>query len=265
VTWYWQGTNSNGISTTLGSSSTYTATSSGTYYLRALNSTGCWSNASASIVVSITNTPSSPNNPTSNSPQCTSSTLTRTGVPPTGTTWYWQGTNPNGTTTTLGSGTTYTATTSGTYYIRALNSSGCWSSTSGSVTIVISGIPTTPAINTTLATCTGSGTATISNYNSSQSYIFSPLGPSVSANGVVSGITFNTVYTVLTLNSSNCQSGSSNSFSLAPAQSVPNTPSINVIASNQISIDTMSEQSIQRADFYQRFDNYSDAKIVTWM
>jgi hypothetical protein len=40
---------------------------------------------------------------------------------------------------------------------------------------------------------------------------------------------------------------------------------INVIASNQISIDTMSEQSIQRADFYQRFDNYSDAKIVTWM
>jgi hypothetical protein len=40
---------------------------------------------------------------------------------------------------------------------------------------------------------------------------------------------------------------------------------INVIAANQISIDSMSEQSIQRADSYNRFNNYVGARIVTWM
>jgi hypothetical protein len=250
ITWYWQGTNNNGTSTSLGSGATFMATSSGTYYLRAQNSTGCWSNASASITVSITNTPLAPNNPTSNSPQCTSSTITRSGTPPTGTTWYWQGTNSNGTSTSLGSGATYTATTSGTYYIRALNSSGCWSSTSGSVTVIISGIPTTPAINTTLANCSGSGAATISNYNSSQSYNFSPSGPSVSANGEVSGMTYNTVYTVVTLNSTNCQSGSSNSFSITPALIVPSTPAINVIASSCTSNGTASISNYDNSQTY---------------
>jgi hypothetical protein len=40
---------------------------------------------------------------------------------------------------------------------------------------------------------------------------------------------------------------------------------IEVIAANQISIDSMSTQSIQRADIYERFNNYSSARIVTWM
>ena len=232
TSWYWQGTNSNGTSTTLGSGTSYTATSSGNYYLRAQNSSGCWSNTSASISVSITNTPQTPNNPTSNSPQCAYTTITRAGTPPTGTTWYWQGTNANGTSTAMGSGATYNANTSGTYYIRALNSSGCWSSTSGSVSVIISGIPNAPTVNTTLPSCTGSGTATISNYNSSQTYNFSPPGPSVAANGVISGMNYNTTYTITTSSSSNCQSGSSSAFSIAPTLIVPYTPSVNVVAPN---------------------------------
>ncbi len=250
VTWYWQGTNSNGISTTLGSSSTYTATSSGTYYLRALNSTGCWSNASASIVVSITNTPSSPNNPTSNSPQCTSSTLTRTGVPPTGVTWYWQGTNPNGTSTSLGSSATYTATSTGTYYIRALNSSGCWSSASGSVSIVISGFPSTPSINITTSTCVVPGSAIITNYNSSQTYSFSPSGPIVGTNGIISGMTPNTLYSVSTFNSSNCQSSGGGSFSIAPTLLVPNAPTINLVGSSCVSSGTASISNYDNSQTY---------------
>jgi hypothetical protein len=250
ITWYWQGTNNNGTSTSLGSGATFFATSSGTYYLRAQNSTGCWSNASASITVSITNTPLAPSNPTSNSPQCTSSTITRSGTPPTGTTWYWQGTNANGTSTTLGSGATFTATTSGTYYIRALNSTGCWSSTSGNVSVIISGIPTTPAIITTLATCSGSGTATISNYNSSQTYTFSPTGPSVGANGVISGMAYNTIYTVVAMNSSNCQSSSSNSFSVSPAMIVPNTPSVSIVSPSCTSNGTASINNYDNSQTY---------------
>jgi gliding motility-associated-like protein len=144
TTWYWQGNNANGTSTNLGSGSTYTALSSGTYYIRALNSSGCWSSTSGSISVSITSTTSAPNNPTSNSPQCTSVIITRSGTPPSGTTWYWQGTNANGTSTSLGSGATYTATTSGTYYLRAQNSAGCWSNSSASIAVSISNTPQAP-------------------------------------------------------------------------------------------------------------------------
>jgi GH25 family lysozyme M1 (1,4-beta-N-acetylmuramidase) len=141
VTWYWQGT-SCGTSTSLGSGTTYTANSSGTYYIRAYNNTGgCWSTSCGSVNVSVTascTTPSTPGNPTSNSPQAGSITLTRTGSPPSGVTWYWQGTSC-GTSTSLGSGTTYTATASGTYYIRAYNNTGgCWSTGCGSVGVTIS-------------------------------------------------------------------------------------------------------------------------------
>jgi gliding motility-associated-like protein len=145
TTWYWQGTNANGTSTNLGSGSTYTASSSGTYYIRALNSSsGCWSSTSGSISVSITSTTSAPNNPTSNSPQCSLVTITHSGTPPSGTTWYWQGTNANGTSTSLGSGATYTTTTSGTYYLRAQNSAGCWSNSSASIAVSISNTPQAP-------------------------------------------------------------------------------------------------------------------------
>lgn len=40
---------------------------------------------------------------------------------------------------------------------------------------------------------------------------------------------------------------------------------INVIASNPIAIDTLSEQMILRADNYLRFNDYSIAQIVTWL
>jgi hypothetical protein len=40
---------------------------------------------------------------------------------------------------------------------------------------------------------------------------------------------------------------------------------INVIASNPIAIDTLSQQMILRADTYQRFNDYNIAQIVTWM
>ena len=40
---------------------------------------------------------------------------------------------------------------------------------------------------------------------------------------------------------------------------------INVIATNPIAIDSLSQQMILRADSYQRFNDYNIAKIVTWM
>jgi hypothetical protein len=40
---------------------------------------------------------------------------------------------------------------------------------------------------------------------------------------------------------------------------------INVIAGNPVAIDDLSESMIARADIYARFNNYSSARIVTWM
>lgn len=140
VTWYWQGTNFNGTSTA-NSATTYSADVSGTYYLRARNnSTGCWSLSSRSVVVAIT-----PTLPSAwiSSNDCGSSTLTR-GTPPTGTVWYWQGTNATGTSTT-NSSSTYNVTSSGTYYIRArITSSNCWSPTSLAISVTVNNLPSVP-------------------------------------------------------------------------------------------------------------------------
>jgi hypothetical protein len=40
---------------------------------------------------------------------------------------------------------------------------------------------------------------------------------------------------------------------------------IDVVATNNVSIDTVSENIIVRGDIYARFNNYATAQIVTWM
>ncbi|MEM9648292.1 MAG: DUF6443 domain-containing protein, partial [Bacteroidota bacterium] len=88
------------------------------------------------------NPPPAPNNPTivSNSNGCGEATLQRSGNPPSGVTWYWQGTDPSGTNSSAAlnaSTNTYSATQSGTYYIRARGSNGVWSTSSGSRSVSI--------------------------------------------------------------------------------------------------------------------------------
>lgn len=137
MNWYWQGTNANGTSTTLGSGANYSVSSSGTYYIRAMNSFGCWSASSGGVVTTVFGSPQAPTIPSSNSPNCGSVNINRNGTPPAGTSWYWQGTNANGTSTTLGSGINYTANSSGTYYIRAYTSNNCWSNLSTGLPIIV--------------------------------------------------------------------------------------------------------------------------------
>nr|WP_299215038.1 DUF6443 domain-containing protein [uncultured Allomuricauda sp.] len=93
----------------------------------------------ASKTVSVSGgVPSNPGNPTASSIGCARATLTRSGSPPSGVTWYWQGKVSNGTSTSKGSGSTFIAQEgSGTYYIRARSSSGHWSSSSGSVSVTM--------------------------------------------------------------------------------------------------------------------------------
>ena len=87
------------------------------------------------VVVNGSSTPSTPSNPRISNQNCTKATLQR-GPTPNGITWYWQGTNKNGTSTS-NSNSTYLATTSGRYYLRARNNRGVWSVGSSSVYVII--------------------------------------------------------------------------------------------------------------------------------
>ncbi|QBZ97668.1 GEVED domain-containing protein [Flavobacterium sangjuense] len=95
--------------------------------------------ATSAGTFTVNTLPANPSNPTSNSPQCNPPgvTLTAVGTVPANEAWYWQTVSLG--TSTANSAATYTATTSGTYYIRAYNTvSGCWSSGQGSLAVVIS-------------------------------------------------------------------------------------------------------------------------------
>jgi len=90
------------------------------------------------VTVSAGSTPNAPSNPTIQSQGCFSAILQSTGSAPSGETWYWQGTNSSGTSTANNETSTYSATSTGTYYIRARNnSSGTWSASSGSVGLTL--------------------------------------------------------------------------------------------------------------------------------
>ena len=73
--------------------------------------------------------------------------------------------------------------------------------------------PATPTITEVAATCLADGTATVSNYDGSLTYTFSPAGPTVGAAGVISNMTYGTSYTVTSENAT-CTTVSSSSFSI---------------------------------------------------
>ncbi|MFN8889584.1 MAG: DUF6443 domain-containing protein, partial [Cyclobacteriaceae bacterium] len=89
---------------------------------------------------------------------CGTGSITRNSSP-TGDTWYWQ-TEPNGTSTSLGSASTLNITTSGTYYLSALKNASspcCWSATSLATIFVDIAPPTATASAQSI--CSGQSTS----------------------------------------------------------------------------------------------------------
>ncbi|GEM_PF-5876620 len=80
--------------------------------------------------------------------------------------------------------------------------------------------PAVPTIATQDATCASAGTATITNYSSSNTYTFTPAGPTVGAGGVISNLTAATSYTV-SATAGTCASASSAAFSVAAKRATP--------------------------------------------
>ncbi|MCY7309444.1 MAG: hypothetical protein LH619_01580, partial [Chitinophagaceae bacterium] len=125
--------------------------------------TTAWSIDDVTLNGSVVLLPVVPANPTSNSPQCSVSgvTLTASGTAPIGETWYWQ-TSATGT-STANSGSTFTVTSSGTYYIRSQdNTSLAWSNGAGSITVIATPNVSVPVFSLGAASvrCQGAGAVT---------------------------------------------------------------------------------------------------------
>ncbi len=179
---YWQ-TSATGTATT-NNANPYVVYGNGTYYLRAYNSLyNLWATASTSIVVSAFPTVTPPTAIIVSSPSCPSASLTM-GAAPSGTNYYWQGTNSAGFSTTSNATAAYTASTTGTYYVRAKDANDCWSdNTSSLVTIYTS--PNATANFVAPTTC-GTNGQIVFNVQGSGTVFLSDFGTNTLPAGTVS-------------------------------------------------------------------------------
>lgn len=156
ITYYWQGTNPTGTSTANPTTATYPVTVTGTYYVRAYNAgNGLWSNTSSSLLVTVNPVPSPPPAPTAvQNPACATTNLNPLPTPPSGVTYYWQGTLATGTSTANAGSSPFAVSASGTYYVRARDNGGCWS-TPNSIVITIIPLPAPPNVAANNPACIG--------------------------------------------------------------------------------------------------------------
>ncbi len=156
--------------------------------------------------IEVIDIPLAPADPLASSNNCGTGNLTRQGSPPPGVKWYWQHSS-NGTNTTLGYGSTYTVTTSGTYYLRAVNDiDPAWSSGVGQATITINDIPQSPAMPEIQYEC---GTAYLykaSNTLTNEYWQTNPAGTDVSNNDLVYETSVSGTYYIRKVSSAGCWS-----------------------------------------------------------
>ncbi|MQP24023.1 T9SS type B sorting domain-containing protein [Flavobacterium sp. LMO8] len=119
--------------------------------------------------------------------------------------------------------------TVGTNYVVAASNGSCASTDSASFNINAMLIaPATPTLSTVAPTCTANGSSSISNYNATLTYTFTPSGPTIDAAGTIIGMTTGTSYTVVS-NDGTCSSATSALFVNVAQLSSPVAPSLSVV------------------------------------
>jgi len=161
--WYWQ-TTATATSTANPVSGPYTVFLNGTYYVRTFNATNnVWSLGSDSVIVSNIPLAALPPPPTAAaSPACLNTTISMS-TPPSGTGYFWQGTNSTGVSPSQNAASPFTVSASGTYYVAAYDSAtSCWSNTNGVNVIINTYVPAAPtSSNDSLLVCQGVSSAII--------------------------------------------------------------------------------------------------------
>uniref|UniRef100_UPI00404875EC choice-of-anchor L domain-containing protein n=1 Tax=Flavobacterium sp. TaxID=239 RepID=UPI00404875EC len=128
------------------------------------------------------------------------------------------------------------------YEVTSTNSSLCTSAVSNSfVNNPMLLVPAVPLVSVTAPTCIANGLTRITNYVAGQSYIFDPVGPSVDASGLISGMAFGTSYFVSAGNGF-CSSANSTSFVIS--QQLPLPTIISVTNNGLICVGSMATFTI---------------------
>ncbi|RBA27725.1 choice-of-anchor L domain-containing protein, partial [Flavobacterium tibetense] len=96
-------------------------------------------------------------------------------------------------------------------------------------TVVVNPIPAVPTIDVTAPTCVLAGFATITNYDATLTYTFTPAGPTITAAGLIENMVVGTSYTV-TAENTTCTSADSAAFSNAAQLVTPDIPTITITA-----------------------------------
>jgi gliding motility-associated-like protein len=123
----------------------------------------------------------------------------------------------NGTVNNMNTGVSYTVIS---------NDGACNSATSSSFSISPAlPVPAIPQISTSAPTCVAAGQSSISNFNNTHTYVFSPAGPTVDASGNINNMIIGTNYTVIA-REGGCDSNPSANFSNQAQTSAPATPLI---------------------------------------
>lgn len=129
---------------------------------------------------------------------------------------------------TIGANNEINGMTFGTTYTVTAEKDGCPSATSAPFSNDDKLDPSSsPTVTTTPATCLAPGSSTLNNYNANNTYVFTPTGPTVGANGVINNMTIGESYTVKIDNGS-CASGDSAPFSNDDKLDEPDQPTISV-------------------------------------
>jgi hypothetical protein len=158
IKWYLNGNLISGAN-----SQNYVATASGSYTCQ-LNNTGCLSQFSDPIVVTVNPLPATPTStPGGPTTFCAGGSVLLTSSSASGNQWYLNG-NPIGGATN----TTYAATASGSYTVKTTDGNNCTSAASAATVVTVNPIPATPTITPGGPTsfCTG-GSVTLTSSSAS--------------------------------------------------------------------------------------------------
>ncbi len=189
------------------------------------------------------NNPSPPPAPSVSFNNCGSKTLTRAS-PPSGVTYYWQGTSCG--TSVANPAATYTVTSSGTYYLRAKNSNGNWS-TCSSTAVTINNDPSNPPAPTTTTNLCGSQTLTRGTPPSGVTFYWqgTSCGTSIANSASTYSAPSTGTYKLRARTGAGCWSASCSSIavSVTPAPAAPPVPSVSTNSCGSVTLTSANAPS----------------------
>src|SRR5690625_2330706 len=133
----------------------------------------------------------------------------------------------------------------GAYQNIRITAGDCTSAEGVNVSLSDPDAPEAPVVSVAAAECGVAGSASISNFDADLTYNFTPAGPSVDAEGNISGLAAGTGY-VVTSTSEGCESEASAAFEIDEALEIPDAPVVSVTAAEcgvagSASIDNFDE------------------------